>query len=166
MYLPDNHMYIPEEYIDNRLLSFRIDNDDGVSVDFIERLKEVENTEKDNVVITIPKLRKICRIEENEYKSVCVNYVSNSIGLASLRDDKKTIMDLGNHTTLNKIYKMKSLSGNGGLQVINNYNVSNRYEYKVKDEEDIILGHEEMKSFLVKEGYPEVNLTCLPIIKG
>lgn len=161
IYISDTNMYIPESYKKDKILTFRIDNDDGVPIDFIERLKNIEETNNENLVISIPKIRKIIKINENQYKTVSINYLSNSIGLACLRIDGKNIIDLGFHELICKRNKTIKLEGNGGLQIINNYNVSNEFSYKVKDEQEIILSKEEIEKFLIKENYPKIDISCL-----
>ena len=167
VYVPDDKMPIPEDLKEQNMLTFRIDNDDGVPVDFIDRLKNtIDSTDEINFAITIPKIRKIMRVGEDEYKTVTANYPSNSMGEAYYTNKNKTIMDLGNHTNIHKRFKTKILNGNGGLQIINSYNVANKFEKKNNYKDKTILKTEQIKELLEKEKYYIGDLSCLPICKG
>ena len=166
VYVPDDKLLIPEDLKEEKILTFRIDNDDGVPFDFIERLYNTINTDEINFGITIPKIRKIMRLSEDEYKTITANYPSNSIGLAYYTNEDKTIMDLGNHTNIHIRFPTKRLEGNGGLQVINSYNVANKFEKKNNCNDQKILNKEEMQDLLAKENYIIGDLSCLPICKG
>lgn len=164
IYIEDAKMPIPEDLIEPRTITFRIDNDDGVPVNFIERLQEIKNnTKESNFVITIPKIRKIMRIGENKYKTNSIYYPlkTHSIGLAYLSDNDKNIMDLGDHTKCYKRYPTKVLDGNGGLQILNGYNVGN----SIGKAKSRILDKSSLNILLKKEGYAAVDVSCLPIIK-
>lgn len=167
VYVPDDKMPIPEDLKEQNMLTFRIDNDDGVPVDFIDRLRNtIDSTDEINFAITIPKIRKIMRVGEDEYKTVTANYPSNSMGEAYYTNQNKTIMDLGNHTNIHKRFKTKTLNGNGGLQIINSYNVANKFEKKNNYKDKKILNTEQIKELLEKEKYYIGDLSCLPICKG
>jgi len=160
IYIDDMNMYIPEELKTEKLYTFRIDNDDGIAVDFIQKLQD--NYEED-VVISISHANKICRISENEYKIASFNIVSNSMGLAYLSTNDKSIMNLGQHQLIPKRFKIKVLNGNGGLQVINNYNVANSFKSKSKLK-TFTLNYHDMKKYLIKENYGNLDISCLPIL--
>ena len=167
VYVNDTNLIIPDDLKTNPLFTFRIDNDDGIASDFIHKLKSVENLHKSDVAITIPHIHKICRIGEDKYKIVALDYVSNSIGLAYLSNGDKTVIELGDHSRVAKIFDTISLDGNGGLQTINSYNVANKFKHNAdrNRSEEYILDQEEVKQFLIKEKYGELDITCLPIIK-
>lgn len=166
VYVSDDKMPIPEDLKEQNMLTFRIDNDDGVPIDFIENLHKTINTDDINFAITIPRIRKIMRISENEYKTVTANYPSNSMGEAYYTNQNKTIMDLGNHVNIYKRFPTKILSSNGGLQIINSYNVANKFEKSNNCKDQKTLNAEQMKELLEKEKYYIGDLSCLPIFKG
>lgn len=162
IYIPDANMYIPQEYIEDINLTFRIDNDDGIAINFIERLQEVKKNYTKNTVITIPTLYRLCRLSKDEFKVAKIYYPSNSIGLAYLTNEQnKTIMNLGFHDQIVRKFKTIKLSGNGGLQIINNYNVLNQF----KNEEVNLLSYEDTKKLLINEGYTNLNLDSISMLR-
>lgn len=169
VFIPDDNMYIPQEYIEDINLTFRIDNDDGIAINFIEKLQEVKKNYTENTVITIPTLYKLCRLSENEFKVAKIYYPSNSIGLAYLTNEQnKTIMNLGFHDQIIKKLKAIKLSGNGGLQIINNYNVLNdfnRKNDKKKNYNVYTFNLKDAQNFLIKNNYGNLDLTCIPILE-
>jgi len=167
VYINDTNLIIPEDLKTNPLFTFRIDNDDGIASDFINKLKSVENLDMSDVAITIQHMHRICRIGENEYKIISLDYVSNSIGLAYLSNESKTVIELGDHSRVAKTFNTIRLDGNGGLQTINNYNVANKFKRNAdrNRSEEYIFNQEEAKQFLIKENYGELDITCLPIMK-
>ena len=167
VYVKDPVLLIPDDLQNERLLTFRIDNDDGISSDFIDKLSGIQNSNQINVAITIPHIHKICRISDNEYKLVALDYVSNSMGLAYLSNENKTVMDLGDHSAVYKKFNTIRLNGNGGLQTINDYNVANKFNHNADKNrsDEQILSYQEAQEFLIKEGYGKLELSCLPIIK-
>lgn len=167
VYVSDDKMPIPEDLKEENILTFRIDNDDGVPIDFIERLrKTIDSTNETNFAITIPKIRKIMRLSNDSYKTITANYPSNSIGLAYFGNDGRTIFDIGQHTEVYKLVKTFFIYGNGGLQIINSYNVANKFEKKNNIKKDQkILTKKELEDLLKKENYSVKDLSCLPICK-
>lgn len=162
IYIPDDNMYIPQEYIEDINLTFRIDNDDGIAINFIEKLQEVKKNYIENIVITIPTLYRLCRLSEDKLKVAKIYYPSNSIGLAYLTNEQnKTIMDLGFHDQIIRKLKTIKLSGNGGLQIINNYNVLNQF----KNEEVNLFNCEDTKKLLIDEGYANLNLNSISALE-
>lgn len=167
VYISGTELLIPEDLKEEKFLTFRIDNDDAVSSDFIKNLRKTILTDEINFAITIPKIRKIMRISEDVFKTVTANYVSNSIGLAYYTNEDKTIMDLGNHTNIHVRFPTKRLFSRGGLQIINSYNVANKFEKENNNQKDQkLLNKKQMKDLLNKENYLIGDLSCLPICKG
>lgn len=164
VYVDKQEMYIPEDLKTPELFTFRIDNDDGIVNNFIENLQKTKNLHKNefsNFAINIPLMRQIMRIGEDNYETSIVNYVSNSMGLAYFGNDGKTIFDVGQHTEVYKLVKTFFIDGNGGLQIINGYNAANKFT-----KTHIICGNNNfMNNILSKEGYSNIDLSCLPIIK-
>lgn len=162
VYLKDENLIIPEDLKEDKLLTFRIDNDDGIVTDFIEKLKKARDEAEDiNFAISMPMLRKVMRINKNEYKTISFEYPlkTHSMGLAYFTDTNKTIIDLGIHTTIAKKVSLKLLKGHGGLQIINGYNVGNDIGHA-----KVILNKKDLHALLIKEGYADLDLECLPIV--
>ena len=165
----DGAMFIPDDLKEPTMLTFRIDNDDGMAIDFIEKMQQIKdsyNGKSTNFAISLPHMRKIGRISENQYKTIATDFVSNSMGLAYLGSDGRTVMNLGNHRLVPYSTPMLLVEGNGGLQVINGYNVANGFNKRYQNQtEDVILDKNSMEKFLYDDGYANIDLSCLPIIK-
>lgn len=164
----DGTMFIPDDLKEPTMLTFRIDNDDGMAIDFIEKMQQIKdsyNGKSTNFAISIPHMRKIGRVSENQYKTIVTDFVSNSMGLAYLGSDGRTVMNLGNHRTVPYSTPMLLVEGNGGLQVINGYNVANGFNKVYKNQTpDLFLNKQEMENLLAGDGYAKLDLSCLPII--
>lgn len=164
----DSAMFIPDDLKEPTMLTFRIDNDDGMAIDFIEKMQQIKdsyNGKSTNFAISIPHMRKIGRIGEDMYKTIATDFVSNSMGLAYLGSDDRTVMNLGNHTKVAYSTPMLMVAGNGGLQVINGYNVVNGFKKVYQNQSDMaILNQKDMQDLLVKDGYAKMDLSCLPIM--
>ena len=166
IYIPDNKLCVPNDLKEDVNLTFRIDNDDGIAIDFIERLQAIKARYVKDKVITIPHIYKLVRINENEYMTKSTNYVSNSIGLAYVTTKQnQTIMDLGVHTKISRKHELKILDGNGGLQIINGYNVINSFDKKVGENntKPLTLDKKGMEEFLIKQKYARMDLSSLCI---
>ncbi len=165
----DGKMLIPDDLKESQMLTFRIDNDDGMTLDFIEKMQQIKdnyNSKSTNFAISIPHMRKIGRIGEDMYKTIATDFISNSMGLAYLGSDGRTVMDTGNHRLVPYTTPTLLVEGNGGLQVINGYNVANAFHKRYQNQtEDVILDKNSMEKFLYDDGYANINLSCLPIIK-
>ena len=164
----ENKIYLPDDLKQSQMLTFRIDNDDGIALDFIEKLQQIKNTvgnKTSNFAISIPHMRKIARIDSFLYQTLETDFISNSMGLAYLGNDGRTVMNLGNHTKIAYSTPMLQVAGNGGLQVINGYNVANEFKKVYQNQSDItILNQKDMQNLLIKNGYAKMDLSCLPII--
>ncbi len=161
-------MQIPEDLLQHRMLTFRIDNDDGVPVDFIGRLVDLYQRDDglyDNVAFTIPRIRKVARVDDNKYQTDCSIFASNAIGLAYLSADGENIMGCGNHRLVPYHYRTLFLEGTGGLQVIHGTNVANGFK-KVYDKKSElqIFDEKQMEELLKSEGYASVDLKSIPIL--
>ncbi len=161
-------MELPDDLQKNRVLTFRIDNDDGIPTDFIEKLAAIYNAEGDyynDIALTIPKIRKIAHIAENKYQSDSSIFPSNSIGLAYLSTKGENVMNCGNHRLVPYYYRTIFLEGTGGLQVIHGTNVANGFK-KIYDKKSQlqILNEQEIKDLLHSEGYPDMDLKNIPIL--
>lgn len=168
IYISGAKMELPEDLQQNRVLTFRIDNDDGVPADFIEKLAVIYARDDgfyDNVALTIPRIRKIAHISEDQYQTDDSIFVSNSIGLAYMSIDGQNIMNCGNHRLVPYHYKTVFIDGTGGLQVIHGTNVANGFK-KIYDKKSRlqILSEKETKELLQSEGYPDMDLKNIPIL--
>lgn len=161
-------MDIPDDLKERQMLTFRIDNDDGMALDFIEKLQQIKDTyngKSTNFAISIPHMRKIGRIDNFLYQTLETDFISNSMGLAYLGNDGRTVMNLGNHTKVAYSTPMLMVAGNGGLQVINGYNVANGFKKVYKNQTpDVFLNKQEMENLLAGDGYAKLDLSCLPIM--
>lgn len=144
----DGKMLIPDDLKESQMLTFRIDNDDGMTLDFIEKMQQIKdnyNGKSTNFAISIPHMRKIGRIGEDMYKTIATDFISNSMGLAYLGSDGRTVMDTGNHRLVPYTTPILLVEGNGGLQVINGYNVANAFHKRYQNQaEDVILDKNSM----------------------
>ena len=161
-------MDIPNDLKEPTMLTFRIDNDDGMAIDFIKKMQQIKNTydnKTTNFAISIPHMRKISRVDEDQYKTIATDFISNSMGLAYLGNDGRTVMNLGNHTKVAYSVPILLVAGNGGIQVINGYNVANSFNKVYQNQSNtLILNQKDMQKLLVDDGYAKMDLSCLPII--
>lgn len=168
LYISGAKMALPEDLQQDRILTFRIDNDDGVPADFIKKLTTIyldNSGYYDNVALTIPKIRKIARIAEKKFQTDQSVFASNAIGLAYMSVSGENIMNCGNHRLVPYHYRTLYLEGTGGLQVIHGTNVANGFK-KVYDKKSqlLILDEKEMKELLYSENYPDMDINKIPIL--
>ncbi len=161
-------MQIPEELTQEKMLTFRIDNDDGVPVNFIEKLAHICHQNEgfyDDVALTFPRIRKLARIDEDKYQTDCSIFPSNAIGLAYLSTKQENIMNCGNHRLVPYHYRTLFLDGTGGLQVIHGTNVANGFKKVYDKKSDLqFFDGAQMAEILKNEGYSEVDLKSIPIL--
>jgi len=161
VFVPGGNMPIPEDLRGGRIITFRIDNDDGLPLDFIERLAAIPY---DNVAVSITKIRRVQRVAQDKFITSESLYFSNSMGLAYSSTDGRSVMDLGNHTLIVNHTKVLSIPGTGGLQVIHGTNVSNAFhQSRGKDTEIIIMNSAGLAQLLASEGYAKMDLGAMPI---
>lgn len=109
-------------------------------------------------------MRKIAKIDNDLYQTLTTEFISNSMGLAYLGNDGRTVMNLGNHTKVAYSTPILLVAGNGGLQVINGYNVANGFKKVYRHQSElVVLNQKDMQDLLVKDGFARMNLSCLPI---
>ena len=159
-------MDIPDDLKEPHMLTFRIDNDDGMALDFVEKMHDIKKSYKNhNLTISIPQMRKIAKIDNDLYQTITTEFISNSMGLAYLGNDGRSIMNLGNHTKVAYSTPMLFVAGNGGLQVINGYNVANGFKKVYRHQSElVVLNQKDMQNLLVKDGFAKLDLSCLPIM--
>ena len=159
---------LPEDLKRQRLMTFRIDNDDGMPVDFVSRLKDIyesNNPYYDNVAFSIPKMRKLAHVGKDKFQTNDSLFFSNSMGLAYLSTAGIDVMSLGNHGRMSYKYHMMSIEGVGGLQIINGTNVANSIRTpQYKQSEPKFCNEQEMRAILKSEGYSELDIQNIPII--
>lgn len=160
---------LPEEFQKQRIMTFRIDNDDGMPADFVGKLKEIydsNNPYYNDVAFSIPKMRKLAHIGKDKFQTNDSLFISNSMGLAYLSTEGKNVMDCGNHRLVPYHYRMMCLDGQGGLQIINGTNVANRFSRThYKQSETVYYTEQQMRELLNSEGYPELDIQDIPILE-
>lgn len=111
-------------------------------------------------------MRKVRRVGENEYQTLDCDFVANSMGLAYLGSDGRSVMDLGNHRLFPYNVPTLFIAGNGGLQIINGTNVANGF-HKVYDKQSSLktMNEIDLQKLLLNEGYGKLNLQSMPIFK-
>ena len=144
-------------------VTFRIDNDDAVQNDFIEKLNGFLKNDFVGYTISLPLLYIVKRISNQLYMLQERYYPANAIGLANVtnRDYYKTIFNLGNHDLVNNENSLIlfSKSQNGGLQTINGENELN----SIDNTRAITLNKEELENYLLKRKIEHLDLECLHI---
>ncbi|MDR1337516.1 MAG: putative rhamnosyl transferase [Rickettsiales bacterium] len=169
VFISDDKMTVPDDIKAKRMLTFRIDNDDGLPKNFMENMQNIylrKDGYFDNTIISIPNIRKIQRVSENTYKTGTHEHKLNSIGLAYLSTDGKTIRDIPGAHNKDFFYEQKSicLRGVGGLQCIHGYNVANGFYPKHDGMDDVkLFAGNEITDLLKSEGYPNIDLPGIPI---
>ena len=150
-------------YINDTAINFRIDNDDAVPDNFIEKLKQFLNPEFIDFVISFPNISIIQRTGKNKYLLQKKYFPSNSIGLAYVtkKNNYKTIMTLGDHGKVNQKHLMLLVPGNGGIQTINGKNIMNSLYLGYTTS----LSKDSMSSLLKNNNYYDFDFTCLNICK-
>ena len=159
---------LPKEFQKKRIMTFRIDNDDAMPADFVSKLRNIyksNNTFYDNVVFSIPKMRKLAHIEKDRFQTNDSKFISNSMGLAFLSIDGRIVMSCGNHVLVPYKYRMLCLEGFGGLQIINGTNIANSFKKPhYKQTAPIYCTEHKMREILKSEGYPELDIQNIPIV--
>jgi len=153
---------LPDHVRKADLLTFRLDNDDGVPKDFIARLNEIryklKNRNAPDTVISCPLALIVGKISEKKFVYNLRNLYSNSMGLAMYSPHGSTIFDAGGHMEVKHKFPMEILQGQGGFQILhdsNLYNGSLGFSGKIVDQQVL-------ERILIKLGYPIINLENLP----
>ncbi|MBQ9731537.1 MAG: hypothetical protein IJV97_00415 [Alphaproteobacteria bacterium] len=160
---------LPKQFQKQRIMTFRIDNDDAMPINFIEKLFNIYNNNipfYDNVAFSIPKMRKLAHVEKDMFKTNDSLFISNSMGLAYLSTEGKHVMSLGNHRLVPYHYHTMCIDGFGGLQIINGTNIANGFnKTHYKQSEPSYYTEQEIRKILQSEGYPDMDIQNIPIIK-
>jgi len=149
----------------NVAITFRIDNDDAVQYDFIEKLSIFLKNDFIGFSLSMPLIYIVKRISNQIYMLQEDYYPANSIGLAYVTKklDYKTVFNIGDHDLVNNINELILLSKfeNGGLQTINGENEINSMDVT----KAITLNKEELDTYLLKRKIEYLDLECLHIYK-
>ena len=168
LFIEGAKMELPQEYQKKRMMTFRIDNDDAMPKDFVGKLKTIfESCDPmyDDVAFSIPKMRKLAHVGQDEFVTNDSLFVSNSMGLAYLSTQGKNVMDCGNHCLVPYHYRMMCLEGQGGLQIINGTNVANSLKKThYKQTEPSYFSTNQMLELLKSEGYARLDICDIPIV--
>lgn len=158
------------------VMSIRIDNDDAIPMDFVERFRPFCNQNFKDMVICVPKIVICKRASDQVYEVRKEYYGSNSIGMAYISDNSKNVFELGNHTEVNNKLPLISLPGVGGMMLLNGDNVMNHDLHKKEDSFNHILNgfpkysfmlekqevlQKELREFLKLQKYPDMDLSIL-----
>ena len=147
----------------NVAVTFRIDNDDAVQNNYIEKLHDFLNADFVGYTVSIPIMNIIKRISNNIYMIQEVYYPANAIGLAYVtnKEHYKTVLNLGDHDLVNDSNGMILLAKctSGGLQTINGENEINSIDKK----RAVSFAKEDLDEHLEVRQMNNLNLDCLRI---
>lgn len=153
------------DFLNNVAITFRIDNDDAVQNDFIQKLSHFIKTDYEGFSISIPKQYIVKRITEDDYLLQENYYPANSIGLAYVtsKENYKTVLELGQHHLTNENTPMVLLenSNNGGLMTINGENAINTMD----DTKAILYNEKELYRYLGQKKITNIRFDDLRIFK-
>lgn len=144
-------------------ITFRIDNDDAVQKDFIEKLNGFLHKEFTDNIVSIPTMYRVKRIEKEMFLLENFYFPANAIGMAYVTGSEiyKTVMQLGEHDLVNNENTMILLpkSTNGGLMTINGENELNSIDYSKSK----IYNNETICQFLEEKKLGDIDLNCLRV---
>lgn len=147
----------------NTVVTFRIDNDDAVQNDFIEKLSGFLKDDFIGYCVSIPMMYRVKHITKQSYMMEEFYFPANAIGLAYVTDKKnyKTVLELGDHDLVNEENAMIVLprSKNGGIMTINGENEINSID-KTRAR---ILTKEGLDKYLKERNIDNIDLNCLRI---
>ena len=157
----DSNKYV--RYENSTALTFRIDNDDAVQNDFIEKLNGFLKNDFVGFSVSIPLMHIVKRIANQLYMLQESYFPANAIGLAYVTSSEKykTVLNLGDHDLVNDENAMILLakSASGGLQTINGENEIN----EIDTTKAMILNKVELDNYLVQRKIEHLDLDCLRI---
>lgn len=144
-------------------ITFRIDNDDAVQNNFIEKLGGFLKKDFIGFSLSIPLIHIVKRISNQLYLLQELYFPANAIGLAYVinREHFKTVFNLGDHDLVNNENSLilLSKSNNGSLQTINGENELN----SIDNTKAITLNKQELELYLIKKNMEHLDLECLHI---
>ena len=147
-------------------LTFRVDNDDAVQNDFIQRLSCYLKEDFFNYSINMPNICIIQRISDMSLMVEERYYPSNSIGIAYItnREKYKTVMEFGNHDYLiEKTASAILINECFGLQTINGENEANA----INTVSNCIKLYqtEQIEKYFDDNNFANMDLKCIRILK-
>ncbi|MDQ0478177.1 glycosyltransferase [Chryseobacterium sp. MDT2-18] len=144
-------------------ITFRIDNDDAVQHDFIQKLRSFTKKDFVGYSINVPNVTILKRIANHSYMVEERYYHSNSIGLAYVtgKDPYKTILQVAEHDKINdenplillpknKVSVLMTINGENAINYINPANAK-------------ILKKEEFDKYLKERKFESLDLHCLRV---
>jgi hypothetical protein len=144
-------------------VTFRIDNDDAVQNNFIEKLSGFLKADFVGYTVSIPIMNIVKRISEKSYLLQESYFPANAIGLAYVTpiEKYKTVFNLGDHDLVNNQNGMVVLAEctSGGLMTINGENEINA----IDKTRAITLNKESLDKYLVERKIENLDLECLRI---
>lgn len=151
------------DFENNVAITFRVDNDDAVQADYIEKLNTFLKEEFAETCISIPLMYRLKRIAEKSFMVEDFYFPANAIGLAyvTTKENYRTVSELGDHDLVNNKNKMILMPKNlgGGLMTINGENAINWIDHsKAK-----ILSTEELLKYFADKQLKNLDLDCLRI---
>lgn len=160
--IKDSIRYVSTE--NNVALTFRIDNDDAVQINFIHTLKKFLNKEFVGFTINMPNVLIVKRVTNKSYMIEERDYPSNSIGLAYVtgKDDYRTVLEVAQHHLINDENALILMPKNSsvGLMTINGENAANAIDSsKAK-----ILNENELNSYLRGKHIYNLDFNCLRLL--
>ena len=146
-------------------ITFRIDNDDAVQTDFVEKLNYFLKLDFIGYTVSLPLMFIVERISDQLYRLEESYFPANSIGLAHVthRSNYKTVLNLGDHNLVNDENPLLLLARNqyGGLLTINGKNEANT----IDTSRALTLNKVQLNKFLFKRNIKNIDLESLHIIR-
>lgn len=159
--LKDSKKYA--EFENGVAVTFRIDNDDAVQNDFIEKLYSYLKTDFAGFAICIPNTLIIKPIEDKMYLLQDHYYPGNAVGLSYVTKGVryKTVMEIGQHHLINHKIPLILLpsSSSSSLITINGENAANQIHY----DKSTLFTDEQLKLYLSMRSIGNMDFSGLKI---
>lgn len=147
---------IPKEFEKDIMLTVRLDNDNGLPKDIMQKLSSYEKSFFIRISIIFPNTIAIQRNNDNNFYIEERFYPQSPMAMAYVSDTSdKNVFDLGNHAKVYEKYPTLMLPGTGGLMTINGENCANNLK-----KHDIINKanlYEKIRGL----NYPKFDFECL-----
>lgn len=144
-------------------VTFRIDNDDAVQNNFIEKLSDFLKIDFEGYSINIPTMYIVKRISEQLFMLQERYFPGNSMGLAyvTTKEKYKTVLNLGDHEFVNEQLAMILLptQNSAVLMTINGENEIN----SIDKTRAVIFNKEDFDVQLTQRKIKNIDLNCLRI---
>lgn len=156
IFQPGARIEVPKEFMDDALLTFRLDNDDGLPRDITQKLSAYENKAYAGVNIVFPETIAVQKANDDEFFIEDLYYVKSPMAMAYVaKASDENICLLGDHTKIYKNFPTLMLPGAGGLMTINGENCANHLK------KHYIINRCDLQSKLKELNYPEFDFDCL-----